>query len=119
MEEKNAIAALSALAQDARLAVFRLLVRAGPSGLPAGEIAERLAIRPATLSFHLSQLGHAGLTTARREGRSIIHSADIGTMKALMAFLLNDCCDGHPDLCGILADREPADACCPAVPDRP
>ncbi|HYD31662.1 MAG TPA: metalloregulator ArsR/SmtB family transcription factor [Azospirillaceae bacterium] len=113
MEQKRAIAALAALAQDSRLQVFRLLVRAGSDGLPAGEIAGHLGVQPATLSFHLSQLSHAGLVESRREGRSIIYSADIGAMKGLMRFLLHDCCDGHPELCGILDPAEPAAACCP------
>ncbi|HEY0833051.1 MAG TPA: metalloregulator ArsR/SmtB family transcription factor [Azospirillum sp.] len=115
MEQKIAIAALAALAQDSRLEIFRLLVRAGPEGLPAGVIGERLGVQPATLSFHLSQLSHAGLAVSRREGRSIIYSADVATMKDLMSFMLLDCCDGHPELCGIMPDAVPPaiGACCP------
>ncbi|MGQ9371295.1 ArsR/SmtB family transcription factor [Azospirillum sp. ST 5-10] len=121
MEQKQAIAALAALAQESRLTVLRLLVRSGPEGLAAGEIAERLGVQPATLSFHLSQLSHAGLVTSRREGRSIIYSADLPAMKELMGFLLHDCCDGHPELCGILGDTAPSanDACCPPNGRRP
>lgn len=101
MEQKRAIAALAALAQDSRMDVFRLLVRQGPEGLPAGEISERLGVQPATLSFHLAQLSHAGLVTSRRQSRSIIYSADIAAMRDVIGFLLNDCCSGHPELCGL------------------
>jgi len=114
MEQKQAIAALAALAQDSRLEVFRLLIQRGPAGMAAGTIAERLGIQPATLSFHLSQLSHAGLVASRREGRSIIYSADMGTMRDLTAFLLHDCCNGHPDVCGVAGlDAAPAQPCCP------
>jgi ArsR family transcriptional regulator len=92
MDMKAAVAALGALAQESRLAVFRLLVTQGPLGLPAGTIAERVGIPAATLSFHLSQLGHAGLVTSRRDGRSIIYAADYGGMQGLMSFLLENCC---------------------------
>jgi len=94
MEIKDAVAALGALAQDNRLAVFRLLVQTGLEGLPAGEIAERLRIAPATLSFHLAQLRHAGLVTVKRDGRSLIYSADYDGMNALMGFLTENCCAG-------------------------
>lgn len=120
MEQKNAVTALAALAQESRLSVFRLLVGAGPSGTAAGAIAERLGIAPATLSFHLSQLSHAGLVVARREGRSIIYSPDIAAMKALMAFLLHDCCGGRPELCRVFdADAEEPDVCCPSAGAAP
>lgn len=99
MEESDVIAALSALAQDSRLRVFRLLVTAGPSGLPAGQIAEELGITPNTLSFHLSLLKHAGLVTARRKGRSLIYSADYGRAKAVIAYLTENCCARAP-CCG-------------------
>jgi len=94
MEAKDAVDALSALAQESRLEVFRLLVRQGPAGLPAGRIAEGLGIPPATLSFHLAQLGHAGLVLSRRQGRSIIYGADYAGMQRLMAFLSENCCQG-------------------------
>jgi DNA-binding transcriptional ArsR family regulator len=94
METKNAVTALAALAQDSRLDVFRLLVQTGPDGLAAGEVAERLGISPATLSFHLAQLRHAGLITMRRDGRSLIYSADYSGMNALMGFLTENCCGG-------------------------
>jgi DNA-binding transcriptional ArsR family regulator len=92
VEGKEAVAALGALAQESRLAVFRLLVGRGPGGLPAGEVAERLAIPPATLSFHLAQLAHAGLLTSRREGRLVYYAADYDGMRRLMEFLTANCC---------------------------
>lgn len=100
----QAVDALSALAQGHRLAVFRLLVRAGSPGLPAGEIAREVGVRPNTLSTHLTILGHAGLIQSRREGRSVIYSADYEGMRALLGFLVADCCAGRPEICGPLAD---------------
>lgn len=100
MEIDDAVAALGALAQTNRLDVFRLLVRTGPEGLPAGEIAEHLKIPAATLSFHLAQLRQAGLATMKREGRSLIYSADYDGMNQLMAFLTENCCAGT-DACGV------------------
>jgi DNA-binding transcriptional ArsR family regulator len=91
---------LTALAQESRLRVFRLLVPAGDVGMAAGEIAERLDIPPATLSFHLKELSHAGLIESRREGRSIIYSLRCQGMSELFTFLARDCCKGQPDLCG-------------------
>ena len=92
MDEKRAIAALGALAQETRLALFRLLVAVGPAGLPAGVIAERLGVQPSSLSFHLAQLVHAGLITQRRLSRQLIYSAEYGTMNELMAYLTENCC---------------------------
>jgi len=100
METKDAVSALAALAQDSRLDVFRLLVQTGPDGLAAGEVAERLRITPATLSFHLAQLRHAGLITMRRDGRSLIYSADYDGMNELMGFLTDNCCGGSV-ACGV------------------
>ncbi len=103
---KNAaIAALAALAQGSRMDIFRLLVCHGPMGLPAGEIADRLGVQPATLSFHLTQLSHAGLVTSRRQGRSIIYSAAIETMTEVVSFLLRNCCTGNPDLYSVIDDE--------------
>jgi ArsR family transcriptional regulator len=93
MESGEVVDALGALAQPSRLELFRLLVRRGPSGLAAGDIAERLAIPATTLSFHLSQLTRAGLLTARRAGRSIVYAADYGRMRALMLYLTENCCE--------------------------
>src|ERR1700756_4225281 len=87
MDQKHAIAALGALAQETRLALFRLLVTCGPAGLPAGVIAERLGVQPWSLSFHMAQLVHAGLITQRRLSRQLIYSAEYGAMNALLAYL--------------------------------
>lgn len=96
METRTAVPLLAALAQDTRLSVFRLLVEQGPEGLPAGQIAERLDISPATLSFHLKELTHAGLTLSRQEGRFVIYSAHYETMNGLLSFLTENCCAGSP-----------------------
>ena len=93
MEQGEAVEALGALAQPSRLELFRLLVRRGPEGLAAGDLAQRLAIPATTLSFHLSQLTRAGLLTARRAGRSIVYAADYDGMRALMAYLTEHCCE--------------------------
>lgn len=102
MDEPHATRALGALSQPTRLAVFRLLVREGPDGLPAGEVAERLGVQPATLSFHLAQLERAGLLASQRQGRQIRYAADFAAMRSLVGFLLDDCCHGHPEICGDL-----------------
>ncbi len=99
MEMTGVVHALSALAQESRLSVFRLLVEAGPDGLPAGEIGSRLGLAPATLSFHLAQIERAGLVTARRRGRSIIYAANFPQMRALMSFLSENCCGGDMSAC--------------------
>jgi ArsR family transcriptional regulator len=96
MEKTDAVAALAALAQDNRLDVFRLLVQAGPDGMPAGAIAEALEIPPNTLTFHFDRLRMAGLVTVRREGRSMIYAAQFETMNSLLAFLTENCCGGAP-----------------------
>ncbi len=103
METQNAVGALSALAHAGRLEVFRLLVRAGPSGLAAGEIARATGSLPNTLSTNLNILAGAGLVASRREGRSIIYSAGYGRMRELLAFLMEDCCAGSPEICAPLA----------------
>jgi DNA-binding transcriptional ArsR family regulator len=103
MKIKTAIEALGALAQESRLAIFRLLMREGQGGLPAGAIAERLAVPAPTLSFHLAYLQRAGLITRTRQGRSILYAANIGGMKALLGYLTEDCCQGQPEICGIAA----------------
>jgi DNA-binding transcriptional ArsR family regulator len=97
MEKIEALAALAALAQDSRLDVFRLLVEAGVEGLPAGRIAEQLALPAATLSFHLNQLRQAGLVTFRRQGRSLIYAAEYAAMNGLVAYLTENCCRGDAD----------------------
>ena len=99
MDTKQTLAALSALAQESRLAVFRLLVQVGPEGMAASRIGEQLDIAPSSLSFHLKELAHAGLISPRQDGRFIIYSADIDTMNGLIGFLTENCCGGVP--CGL------------------
>jgi DNA-binding transcriptional ArsR family regulator len=99
MEKFYAIAALSALAQETRLDIFRLLVEAGAEGLPAGTIGEKLGLPSATLSFHLNQLKHAHLVKFRRESRSLIYSAEYSVMNGLLAYLTENCCQGNPAAC--------------------
>lgn len=92
MEPDNVIASLSALAHETRLKVFRNLVQAGPLGLAAGELARRLEVAPATLTFHLKELMHSGLATSRRDGRSIIYTADYDAMESVIGYLTENCC---------------------------
>jgi ArsR family transcriptional regulator, arsenate/arsenite/antimonite-responsive transcriptional repressor len=99
MEKTSAVAALAALAQDSRLDVYRLLVQAGPDGIPAGQVAEALGLPPNTLTFHFDRLRQAALVTVRREGRSMIYAARYDTMNALLAFLTENCCEGAPGGC--------------------
>lgn len=96
MEKRDALAALAALAQETRLEVFRVLVRAGAKGMPAGAIGESLGVPGATLSFHLKELKSAGVVGCRREGRSLIYSPNFETMNALLGFLTEQCCEGVP-----------------------
>ena len=107
MDQKAAIAALGALAQDTRLELFRLLVATGPQGLPAGVIAERLGVLPSSLSFHLNQLHHTGLITQRRQSRQLIYAAEYGAMSELLAYLTENCC-GRGQSCAPACN--PADA---------
>lgn len=99
MDTSNALAAFSALSQPMRLAVFRLLIAKGPSGMAAGDIAAQLGVRQNTLSANLSILLAAGLITNQRRGRSILYTADMQGTRALLGFLLHDCCGGNPALC--------------------
>jgi len=112
MESVTAVRRLSALAQDSRLAVFRLLVAAGPSGAPAGEIARSQKTPPNTLSAQLTLLANAGLITSRREGRSIIYAADYDAMSALLLYLMEDCCQGRAEVCAPLSALARRAACC-------
>ncbi|WP_434622854.1 ArsR/SmtB family transcription factor [Azospirillum sp. B2RO_4] len=109
MEKKDVLAGLAALAQETRLDIFRLLVEAGPEGRSAGAIAEALAVAPATLSFHLSNLTHAGLIVQRRESRSLIYSADFDRMTGIVGFLSENCCGRSSD----------AGVCIPVCAPRP
>ena len=99
MDKKSALAALAALGQDTRLEVFRLLVRAGAEGLPAGEIASRLGTFQNTMSAHLKVLDHAGLVRAERDGRVVRYVADMSSFRDLLAYLMEDCCNGAPEVC--------------------
>lgn len=117
MENKDAVKALAALAQETRLSIFRLLVQAGPEGVPAGSIGETLEVPPATLSFHLKELSHAGMVSSRQEGRFIYYRTDYDHMAALMTFLTENCCQGMPEQC--LSVMESAlGSCCAPQPKR-
>jgi DNA-binding transcriptional ArsR family regulator len=96
METKAVVSALAALAQDSRLAVFRVLVQAGPAGLAAGKISELTHIPPSSLSFHLKELSHAGMVDSQQAGRFVIYTANFSTMNALLGFLTENCCGGNP-----------------------
>ena len=102
METETAIKRLSAIAQDARLEVFRLLVKAGPEGMAAGDIARRMETPANTLSAQLLTLANAGLVRARRDGRSIIYAVNFDAMRDLLIFLTEDCCGGRPEMCASL-----------------
>ena len=104
MESEQAILALAALAQSTRLDVFRLLVKHQPAGLAAGDIAKALAVPQNTMSSHLAILSRAGLVTARRFSRSIIYRADLNAFRAVMLFMVKDCCDGRPEVCAPLIE---------------
>jgi ArsR family transcriptional regulator len=108
----RAVEALSALAHEGRLSIFRLLVRAGREGLAAGEISRKLDILPNTLSASLTVLAHAGLITSRREGRSVIYAADYGRMTNLLGYLMEECCNGDAAICAPLAEIAAKAACC-------
>lgn len=95
METKHVIAALSALAQESRLAVYRLLVQAGPAGMSPGKMSEQLGIPPSSLSFHLKELTHAELITPTQDGRFVLYAANFGTMNGLLGFLTENCCAGQ------------------------
>ncbi len=112
MKTQDAVTALAALAQGTRLAVFRLLVQQGPSGVAAGEIAATLGISPATLSFHLKELSNAGLVKSLQQSRFIFYSADFEAMNTLLAFLTENCCAADCGPC------TPAQVCKPNEPTR-
>ena len=106
MEKPQVLAALAALAQETRLDIFRLLVEAGPPGLAAGALAEALALAPATLSFHLKELRHAGLVSASREGRSIIYAAGFDSVEGLVDYLTENCCRASGGACITRSSRD-------------
>ena len=119
MESKEAVSALSAHAHEGRLAVFRLLVKAGPEGVAAGEIARTLDVLPNSLSANLNVLSHAGLVESRREGRSIIYTASYDAMSDLLGFLVDDCCGANPDICAPLSGVLAKAACCEPMSAKP
>ncbi|AOZ02084.1 transcriptional regulator [Cupriavidus sp. USMAHM13] len=109
MNSDAAVKALAALAQPSRLAIFRLLVRAGRTGLYAGQIGEALGLPPATLSFHLKELSHAGLIAGQQEGRNVLYQVQFPQMNDLIGFLVEHCCEGDAQGCDV-----PTSACAPA-----
>ena len=116
MESENVILALAALAQSTRLEVFRLLVKHEPEGLAAGDIARALAVPQNTMSSHLSVLSRAGLVSAQRFSRSIVYRADLSRFRAVVVFMLRDCCDGRPEICAPMV--ESLTPCSPPKPRR-
>jgi DNA-binding transcriptional ArsR family regulator len=118
MNQDEAIGALSALAQPTRLQVFRKLMSAGPLGLPAGAIAEAEKVPHNTMSTHLAILTRSGLVTSRRVGRSIIYMPDMDGTRALLSFLVADCCGGHPEVCQPIAKMAEAACCSPKQAKR-
>ena len=111
MESEAALAALGALAQESRLNVFRLLVRHGPDGMSAGDIARALQVPANTMSSHLAILSRAGLIASRKQGRSIIYAVDFDGIRKLLSFLVEDCCGGRPDVCRPLVASALAECC--------
>jgi DNA-binding transcriptional ArsR family regulator len=115
MKSKDAVAALAALAQETRMAVYRELVQQGPSGLAAGEIAAAVGTSPTTLSFHLKEMAHAGLVVSRQEGRFVYYAANYAVMNELLGYLTENCCAAD---CGT-ANCRPVNARASASPPRP
>jgi DNA-binding transcriptional ArsR family regulator len=116
MESENVVLALAALAQSTRLDVFRLLVKQEPDGLAAGDIARALAVPQNTMSSHLAVLSRAGLISAQRISRSIIYRAELSHLRAVMLFMLKDCCGGRPEICApLIAELTP---CCSPPPRK-
>jgi ArsR family transcriptional regulator len=111
MDERQALISFAAVSQETRLRIVRLLVKAGPEGMAAGDIGDAMEVSPSNASFHLKELERAGLITARRESRSIVYSADYEALSGLIRFLMEDCCSGRPEICAPAL----APACC--VPD--
>ncbi|MCT7373947.1 ArsR/SmtB family transcription factor [Chelativorans salis] len=111
MDKPSALAALAALGQDTRLEAFRLLLKAGATGIPAGEIAQRLGAVQNTTSAHLKVLAHAGLVRTERDGRTVRYVADMIGFRDLLAYLMEDCCNGAPELCRPVIDAVTCDRC--------
>lgn len=115
MEIKEAITVLAALAQETRLSIFRLLVQTGPEGIPVGRIGEELKLAPATLSFHLKELYHAGLILSCQQGRFIYYTANFERMAAIMSFLTQNCCQGMPQECLTVVETALGSCCSPKL----
>lgn len=115
MDDRQALGAFGALSQETRLKIVRMLVVAGPDGLAAGALAERVDVSPSNISFHLKELERVGLISQQRESRSIIYRANIDVLGGLVRFLMEDCCAGHPEICAPAAQVA---ACCAPVPER-
>jgi DNA-binding transcriptional ArsR family regulator len=115
METKDAIPAFAALSQESRLDALRMLVRTGPRGLAAGALGEALGLAAPTMSFHLKEMAHAGLVTSRKEGRHVFYAANYGGIRRLVDFLMADCCQGDPRLCGpyIIKENSHEPTACP------
>jgi ArsR family transcriptional regulator, arsenate/arsenite/antimonite-responsive transcriptional repressor len=111
MELKEAVTALNGLGQESRLRVFRLLIRRGPDGMPAGDIADQLGVPANTMSSHLAVLSRAGLVVSRKQGRSVIYAIDLNGTRKLLAFLVEDCCRGKPEVCRPLIASALAQCC--------
>ena len=118
MTSAHALAALAALGQATRLDIFQLLIRHEPQGLSAGAIADRIGCPQNTLSSHLAILARSGLVRGARNGRFIMYHANVEGMRALLQFLVTDCCDGHPELCGLATDMAQTPTCCPPAKRR-
>lgn len=99
MNKRRAVSSLAALAHEQRLSIFRLLVRKGPTGLAAGAIASAVGASPTAASFHLKELGRAGLIRSTRQGRSIVYALHVDAVRQLLTYLTDDCCQGHPEIC--------------------
>jgi ArsR family transcriptional regulator len=119
MQITEAVVALGALAQETRLATYRLLVEAGPEGVAAGQIAEALSVAPPALSFHLKELSHARLVSPRQVGRFIYYAADFEQMAALMTFLTHNCCQGMPQECLTIMETALSECCPPEKKRKP
>ena len=111
MDERQALSAFGALSQETRLRLLRLLVVAGSEGVAAGSLADKVEVSPSNVSFHLKELEHAGLVSARRDSRSIVYRAKYDALTNLIRFLMEDCCSGHPEICSPALNP----ACC--LPD--
>ncbi|MBB5577857.1 MULTISPECIES: ArsR/SmtB family transcription factor [Rhizobium] len=116
MDQRQVLAVFSALSQETRLQIVRLLLVTGPDGMAAGALAERLEVSPSNISFHLKELEHSGLVDAERQSRSIIYTANYEALGGLIRFLMEDCCSGHPEICAPAV--EVAACCAPKMEEK-